>query len=160
MNTLCLLLAVIRIFQMLYISNEFVENTSIYINLILTCIDYLYFCSMFFNTGDRLMGNLLNLRYKIFWSVRKTKVMLVCMWCFFLLITRLVLTPIYLTQPRDAWKDFIKIQVVYIQMVLCALFPFFAVVSYFVIFTKYTRSRRRSTSTYHSSFILFRTSKF
>ena len=125
-------------------------------------IFYNYMFSMFYITGDRLLHIILNVRYPVYWSVGKTKTLLICTWVFGLIIsTSLTLEFHFIYKPAMyKYRLHVEILVVYIPCALYVIYVLFAIVTYTVMFLKFARSRRNTNARESSLFKIFINSRF
>lgn len=134
-----------------------------------TGISVVYYFVMFFLTFDRLMDIILNIRYPIFWSERKTKILLVVTWSTCITIA-IIVSFLYAFKRFDWEKHFFQ------YFVPTANFSFLilAFTTYGFIFHKYAQAKKNPpflssyykqthterTRNQYSAFRLFRKSRF
>ena len=117
-----------------------------YLYVIIYVIFCLYYISMMFITMDRLLGVLLNIKYPIYWSKRKTKYLLLTTWII-VVIACVVVSTIYKLTKFD-YKVFFT---TYIHSILNFNFILLVLFTYTYIFHQYTRSVSRIQVTRHQS---------
>jgi hypothetical protein len=123
---------------------------------------YNYMLSMFYITGDRLLHIILNLRYPVYWSIGKTKRLLICTWVFCLTIsTSLILVYHFIFKSAmikyEVYLDIIRL---YIPFTLYIISLLFAIVTYTVMFLTFARSRSNTIAPQSSLFNIFINSRF
>ena len=113
-----------------------------------TGINYNVICAMFYITGDRLLQVCLNLKYELYWSAKKTSILIIVTWfinvtistCF--AVTCAVGAPYSLPlRPRLVDKIY-GIVDSYVSPCLQVLYLIFASATYIVMFAKYVKSKR------------------
>ena len=97
---------------------------------------YVIFFIMLFMTLDRLMSVLLSLKYQVYWTVGRTKKVLVAIW----ILGFIVSVCICLLQEFSI-RFFIRVKCVYLLMAFSIVFVITAISTYATIFWKYRRSR-------------------
>ena len=91
---------------------------------------------MLFMTLDRLMAVVLNLKYRLYWRVSRTKKVLAAIWIFGLL-----LSVCFGFLPKDTPQSILMIHI-YLQFAFSVVFVITALLTYATIFWKYKISRR------------------
>lgn len=95
-------------------------------------VEIIYYASMIFLTLNRLFEIQLNIRYHLFWSLRKAKWSLVVTW-FIAVITWVAISVI---DSLHKIKE-IKLLSLYAYIILDMIYVFIAIITYFVIFRTY-----------------------
>ena len=140
-----------------------------YYTLILsfTGISIVYYCDMMYLTLDKLMDIVLNIKYSLYWNVRRARLLLTMTWVIGLSSSVVVSVCHYYF--KFDWKSAFF---VYFYPIIEFAFILLAVVTYGFIFRKYTQAHRRipgvsgvslnlTNSRYNASaWQLFRRSRF
>ena len=92
-----------------------------------------YYTSMFYITADRFFGVMLNIKYPLYWSVKKTKVLLLST-ALLISIGIVALTVTYKYRPFH----YTRIFTLYVHSVLNVAFLLLSISTYAYIFYKYT----------------------
>ena len=135
------------IFLVMYVMHLSVDPQSESYNMILmyfiqpvtSSLNYVIIFIMLFMTLDRLMAVVLNLKYRLYWRVSRTKKVLAAIWIFGLL-----LSVCFGVLPKFVpLRIYILIQMIhdYLQLAFSILFVVTALLTYVTIFWKYKMSR-------------------
>ncbi len=123
----------------------------------------MYMCAMFFITADRLAATLLTIRYQVVWNVHRTKLLLAITWLINTLIPFVLIPILHMRDDVILNKENVFVMKFFIPVVLSIVYLIFAIVSYIIMFTKFTRSKRLSSaesSVHLTSWQIFKKSKF
>ena len=143
-----LVIAVKNVLALLLVILEFLPNTTLsgfkeYLAIIFGTVTYCYYSFMFFLTSDRLAGIILNFRYPVCWSIRKAKYLVAStIFINLILCVGLSITYGYLGEDKFISYHIYAIFYTYIPTTLDISFLALAIVTYTVIFIKYSESRR------------------
>ena len=110
-----------------------------------TGADYLYLLSLFYITADRLACVLLNIKYQVVWSHKRSRYLVLATW-FFNMLVSISIPLIYhycYVKKGISGKIFYDIINTYVPVVIQCLFIIFAIISYCIMFRIYVTSRRR-----------------
>ena len=127
-----------------------------------TGVIYNYTLSMFYITADRLFHIILHVKYPVYWSVGKTKRLLICSWVFCLTISTsftLVLHFVYKSVVNED-EVYLRIFLIYIPIVLYIIYVLFACLTYTKMFLQFARSRTNRNARRLSLFNIFINSRF
>lgn len=128
----------------------------------ITTITYLYFAAMFLITVDRLVATVLSIQHMIVCTDDRIKWTIGAVWGFVLLVSFSIFG-YYHSVYGVFWlyvDGIYETLVFLVPTLLTVSYMVFAVICYLVMFTRYIRSKRLSTSSHLSSLQLFRRSKF
>ena len=100
---------------------------------------YVIFFIMLFMTLDRLMAVVLNLKYRLYWRVSRTKKVLAAIWIFGLFLT--VCFGVLPEYTSRSIHKLIRIIHIYLQLAFSIVFVVTALLTYEIIFWKYKVSR-------------------
>jgi hypothetical protein len=117
-----------------------------------------YMFSMFYITGDRLLHVILNVKYPVYWSVGKTKRLLICTWTFCLAMSTSLTLVHHVTYNEH--KTHLRFFYHYIRPALFIIYGLFAIVTYTSMFLQYARSQRNTNAPQSSLFNIFINSRF
>lgn len=120
------------------------------------CVFTVYVFAIALINCDRLLSTILPLRYRLtYYTVGKAKVSIFVVWCTIWIIFTCLLI-IFLSMPGDILYLIISLFGFYVpkfELVLSGVYFIFAISTYVLIFSKYSRSRHLVTSHNNRSFI-------
>ena len=113
-----------------------------------TGIVYQCLFGMFLITADRLLCILLDLRYRIYWNYKRTRVLVLSTWIFSFIVTLILSLRMDHIMETKRYKEARLLDTIanYILTTVSILFVIFATFSYGFIFHKYLSSRRAMLS--------------
>lgn len=116
-----------------------------YINVFFVSgIMYNYVLSMFYITADRLLHITLHMKYRIYFTIRKTKALIATTWVICLsLSVALTLVHHFEYDAMEMVEHQLKMKIyfVYIPSVLLIIYTIFAIITYVMMFLAYARSQ-------------------
>lgn len=106
-------------------------------------VNYLDILSMFYITGDRLVHSVLLMRYRQYWNLYRTKILIVFTWIICGIVS-LYVSLHYRFKTRHAASVYDDVfLLICINMVLFCLYLIFSIVTYVTLFLKYYNSKLR-----------------
>ena len=138
----------------------------VHIQLVLnTGMIYQCLLGMILITGDRFLCIFLDLKYRIYWSYQRTRILVLSTWVFCFIVTILLSVHMDSIIDKKLYEDAEQLDSIqhYILTIISTLFVSFASFSYGYIFYKYLQSQRNmliNNAKSLSVWQMFRTSKF
>ena len=124
------------------IDRTFKRSVAHQIMLVLQCVQRLqYVPDMVLITGDRVAAIILNLRYRIIFTVQKAKRIVICMWSFYVFLLLLLYILACVTWNEIQWILFCE---TYFRTTdaINIIYLLFALISYAIMFVAFIKSRR------------------
>ena len=154
----------LRIFTRPVLSLHISERFHTHVFNVLAVVKLIYYASMFYITIDRLLGVLLNLRYRVYCDSTKCKYLLLLTWTIGFLMSVVFVITYHIGVLKEIYPYDL-----YVSAVISFVYVIVALVTYGFIFNNYTKSRAmrhrgntegETNNNEPSIFQVFRQSKF
>ena len=119
----------------------------VHIQLVLnTGMIYQCLLGMILITGDRMLRIYLDLKYRVYWSYQRTRILVVATWVFSFSVTLFLSVRMNYIMDNRRYNDARQMDTIenYVLIIVSILFVSFASFSYCFIFHKYVQSQRNT----------------